>query len=339
MRLAGRTAALVLCAAMVFAAGTLTAQAESRRKISRVRVTVTSDIRVGDYGGDAQAQTSTPGCYVDSTEVINDDGEAWTSSRPPVIQIVLVAEDEDAYFSSSSKSSYKLELNSRYFEDITVTDVKREDDNTAAVITARFQSDKSSDDSEDGYAAAPERASWDASRTGAGSWKEAGGAKYYQVQLLKDGSVSGSTVSVYGTSYNFAAMITAPGSYRFRVRAVEAGTNDKSGWTVSDAWTMSQEELRSLQSLAGSWQRSADGTKWWWRRGDGTWPASQWLLINGYYYYFDGNGYMCTGWILLNGTYYYLDNTGVLPEGAMFASRRTPDGYWVDASGAWVPGA
>lgn len=339
MRSKGKAALCALCAAAVFAAGALTVQAESRTKISRVRIDVTSDIRVGDYGGDVEAETSTEGCYVDSVEVINDDGEEWSRSRPPIIEIILVTEDEDTYFSSSSDSSYKLELHSRYFEDITVTDVKRQDSNTTAVVTARFKYDKDDGDDDSGYACAPGSASWDASHTGSGSWTAASGAKYYQVQLLREGGVLGSTVSVYDTAYNFASMMTAPGSYRFRVRAVETGTNAKSDWTASDTWKVTQEELNSIQSQAGTWQRSADGAKWWWRRSDGTWPASQWLLINGYYYYFDENGYMCTGWINLNGTSYYLDTTGTLPEGAMFANRRTPDGYWVDASGAWVPGA
>ena len=66
---------------------------------------------------------------------------------------------------------------------------------------------------------------------------------------------------------------------------------------------------------------------------DGTYPASQWMEIGGRWYYFDAQGYMATGWVNVNGVYYYLDTT----SGAMYASRYTPDGYWVDADGAWRP--
>ena len=89
--------------------------------------------------------------------------------------------------------------------------------------------------------------------------------RYYQVQLLKSGSVVGETKSVYDTKYNFAGMITQAGSYRFRVRTVEYGTNSKSEWVNSDTWYVSAEEANALGANSGSWQKSADGTRWWWR--------------------------------------------------------------------------
>jgi hypothetical protein len=81
------------------------------------------------------------------------------------------------------------------------------------------------------------------------------------------------------------------------------------------------------------------------------------------WYYFDENGYMATGWQMINGKWYFLnpvsDGTkGKMltgwqwidgrcyymsdqsennhPEGAMYTNERTPDGYSVDASGAWT---
>lgn len=71
----------------------------------------------------------------------------------------------------------------------------------------------------------------------------------------------------------------------------------------------------SLTAFAGQWQLDARG--WWYDNGDGTWPANQWQWIDGNgdgtaeCYYFDHNGYC-----LLNTT--------------------TPDGYTVDANGAWI---
>lgn len=57
------------------------------------------------------------------------------------------------------------------------------------------------------------------------------------------------------------------------------------------------------------WKQDTKG--WWWDNGDGTYPVNQWKEIGGKFYYFGSDGY-----ILLNTT--------------------TPDGYQVDASGAWV---
>ena len=74
-----------------------------------------------------------------------------------------------------------------------------------------------------------------------------------------------------------------------------------------------------------------------------------WQFINGSWYYLDGSGAMVTGWLHLNGTWYYLDNSGAMftgwhdiggrwyffdGSGAMYANRRTPDGHYVDGSGA-----
>ena len=71
----------------------------------------------------------------------------------------------------------------------------------------------------------------------------------------------------------------------------------------------------TMTSMAASWQQNATG--WWWQNDDGTWPANEWRWLDGNNdgiaecYYFDGNGYM-------------LSNT------------TTPDGYQVNADGAWV---
>lgn len=59
------------------------------------------------------------------------------------------------------------------------------------------------------------------------------------------------------------------------------------------------------------------------------------------WYYLDPtNGDMKTGWILTNGKWYYLngDTSGASgkPFGAMYVNSKTPDGYVVDANGAWI---
>ena len=68
-------------------------------------------------------------------------------------------------------------------------------------------------------------------------------------------------------------------------------------------------------SFAASWQ--SDSIGWWWQNDDGTWPSNSWQWLDGNgdgvaeCYYFDGNGYM-------------------------LANTTTPDGYQVNADGAWV---
>ncbi|MBQ5869258.1 MAG: hypothetical protein IIW68_08055, partial [Lachnospiraceae bacterium] len=88
----------------------------------------------------------------------------------------------------------------------------------------------------------------------------------------------------------------------------------------------------------GTWTNDAVGL--WFRYSDGTWPAGKWLELsqNGqkHWYYFNPSGYLATGWILDGGTWYYLNpNPGQRPLGAMYCNEMTPDGYFVDATGAW----
>lgn len=113
----------------------------------------------------------------------------------------------------------------------------------------------------------------------------------------------------------------------------------------------------------GTWTNDAVGR--WFRYSDGTWPAGKWLELsqNGqkHWYYFNPSGYLATGWILdggiwyylnptadaaqgqmsvgwqlINGVWYYLNpNPGQKPLGAMYCNEMTPDGYFVDATGAW----
>lgn len=73
--------------------------------------------------------------------------------------------------------------------------------------------------------------------------------------------------------------------------------------------------MMTVPVYAGEWKQDATG--WWYQNEDGSYPASKWEWLDGNKdgtaesYYFDGNGYM-----LMNAT--------------------TPDGYWVNESGAWI---
>ena len=121
----------------------------------------------------------------------------------------------------------------------------------------------------------------------------------------------------------------------------------------------------------GQWE--LDGSQWKYSNGDGTYKTSQWLLLNGVWYYFDAKGIMQTGWTKVGGTTYYMDAGGAMrtgwlylddtwyylgtsgarvadcwqwinnkcyyfdSNGCMAADTWVGDSY-VDASGAWIPG-
>ncbi len=145
--------------------------------------------------------------------------------------------------------------------------------------------------------------------------------------------------------------IAGSGGYR-------AGNIARSGGGLSRtlAKTVSVSEKRS-----GTWVQGAKG--WWYEYGNGAYPKNEWKLISqneaDAWYAFDEFGYMRTDWFFTDGRWYYLNPTGgemmtgwqeinkkwyylepsgnaSHPKGAMYVNEKTPDGYTVDASGAWV---
>lgn len=71
----------------------------------------------------------------------------------------------------------------------------------------------------------------------------------------------------------------------------------------------------------GAWIRDSIG--WWWRRADGTYPASQWVRIGGSRYFFYDSGYMATGWLRDGADWFFLAPSGALTGG------------WVRDGGQW----
>lgn len=71
--------------------------------------------------------------------------------------------------------------------------------------------------------------------------------------------------------------------------------------------------------------------KWYYLNLDGA-MVTGWNYINDRWYYMDESGAMqSNGWFQINGKMYYLDSNG-----AMYANAFTPDGHYVDSSGAMV---
>lgn len=59
-----------------------------------------------------------------------------------------------------------------------------------------------------------------------------------------------------------------------------------------------------------------------------------WQYHDDNWYYYNDSGAKVTGWIRDSANWYYLSEDGV-----MLADAITPDGYYVESSGAWIPDA
>lgn len=116
-----------------------------------------------------------------------------------------------------------------------------------------------------------------------------------------------------------------------------------SGWTqLGDYWYYF-DQANSNRAITNNWY--FDGTNWFRFDGSGHMQTG-WVQVDGYWYYLNPNsdgtrGAVMTGWIQQapGSPWYYLQPNvegRKIPMGAMWSNATTPDGFHVDASGAWV---
>ena len=116
--------------------------------------------------------------------------------------------------------------------------------------------------------------------------------------------------------------------------------NDYGSYTA-DTWMVAgglDYHMNAMGIMDTGWlQDSSDGRVYYLDPVSGA-MAEGWRLIDGSWYFFDTRiggprGAMLIGWQWIDGRCYYLDPS---KGGACAVSATTPDGYTVDASGAWI---
>ncbi|MQQ29594.1 N-acetylmuramoyl-L-alanine amidase family protein [Streptococcus mitis] len=123
-----------------------------------------------------------------------------------------------------------------------------------------------------------------------------------------------------------------------------------SGAMISADWLYDNGSwyyLNNSGSMATGWVK--DGGAWYYLNNSGS-MATGWVKDSGSWYYLNNSGSMATGWVKDSGSWYYLKDSGAMAtgwvkdgdqwyylasSGKMLHNTYTPDGYYVDASGAW----
>ena len=245
-RLLVSAAALLLS---IGAAGTMYA-ASDKNKVGKISLVFDSDLGIGVDGNSfsvAAEGSNTDRYYISNTDIVNEDFDDFGDSNPPEIEVELAVEDEDEwYFASSSSDAFRLSLadssKSRY-DKVEFVSAKRSEKNALMTLRVRLIYDKKSSITRKTASSQTRTAEvssagfgWTSSHPGTASWNGEEGARYYQVQLLRNGAEADIMRSVYKTSYDFSAQMTEPGEYQFRVRTVRQGIHEKSEWVTSEVW-------------------------------------------------------------------------------------------------------
>lgn len=203
----------------------------------------------------------------------------------------------------------------------------------------------------------PDNLGWDDDNECIAVWDEVEGAKQYEVYLYKESEDSDSRskvaeIKVKKAKYNFKKKMTSEGDYSFRVKALANKSSGDSSWSDysdttwisssrasfndtkgnqntsasgpgvqkensnAEAQNVDSNTTVSVSNYVYGWQQDAKG--WWWKNDDGSsYPVNCWRWLDGNKdgiaecYYFGNDGYMLTG-------------------------TTTPDGYLVNADGAWI---
>ena len=103
-----------------------------------------------------------------------------------------------------------------------------------------------------------------------------------------------------------------------------------SGAMIASNWLYDNHSwyyLKDSGSMATGWIK--DSGSWYYLKDSGS-MATGWIKDSGSWYYLKDSGSMATGWVKDSGSWYYLASSG-----KMLHNTYTPDGYYVDASGAW----
>ena len=130
----------------------------------------------------------------------------------------------------------------------------------------------------------------------------------------------------------------------------------KTGWIFNEDTWYYLDPLADGAMASGWFQTDKSTNTWYYCDSSGAMRIG-WVFINGSWYYLDplAGGAMAAGWLQPDkstGTWYYCDPSGAMKtgwihldsgwyylnsSGEMLADTTTPDGYYVDSNGVWIP--
>ena len=249
---------LLSMAALILSVGAVCTSyaASDKRKVGKMDLVFDSALGIGVDGNSYSVTVdgaNTDRYYISDTEVVNEDSDDFSDSNPPEIEVTLAVADEDQwYFASASSDAFRLNLaasSKNRYDKVQFVSAKRSEKNTMLTLRVKLIYDKKSKlDNRFAISLAQNAASssagfgWDSAHPGTASWNTEKSARYYQIQLVRNGIDTGIMRSVYKNHYDFSSQMIEPGEYQFRVRTVRQSSHNKSEWVTSEIWTVAAAE-------------------------------------------------------------------------------------------------
>ena len=179
------------------------------------------------------------------------------------------------------------------------------------------------------------------------AWAE----EYDNIKLVKPGTIS-HFYKGGGVFRELYPILKAESWLNLKNNQGEKWYYQKQGQLVQNAWVKDSGTWYFMNDNGVMFNQTwlYQGGNWYAFKSSGAMIASDWLYDNHSWYYLKDSGAMATGWIKDSGSWYYLNNSGSMAtgwvkdsgswyylasSGKMLHNTYTPDGYYVDASGAW----
>lgn len=315
-----KRAAVAVCIMAALAVTAVPAYAASRRKISSVRVDVTSNITPESRFGEEDIEVEVPnGKYSYDNYEIENEGFEWAEDDVPEITIYLRA-NEGYYFSLTKASAVKL-------TGATYVKASKQDSSETLVLRVKLPSLQEH---------VGELTEVNLTQGGYAWWDEVRGAGSYELRMYRNGTGLGASIlTTKNLQYDFRSLMNRPGTYQVKVRPCNKIKEENKGdWIESNFVSLTQEMVNEIKEgkapdipVRGEWKYDSIG--WWYEHDDGSYVKNGWEEIKGQWYFFGEDGYMKTGWIAWEGKEYYcMDGTGV-----MLRNTTTPDGFILGSDG------
>ena len=177
---------LISAAVLLLSVGTTGTMyaASDKSKVGKMDLVFDSDLGIGvdgNYLSVTADGANTDRYYISDTDVVNEDSEDFSDSNPPEVEVTLVVADEDQwYFASSSSDAFRLNLatsSKNRYDKVQFVSAKRSEKNTMLTLRVKLIYDKKSKlDNRSAISLAQNAASssagfgWDSAHPGTASW-------------------------------------------------------------------------------------------------------------------------------------------------------------------------
>jgi glucan-binding YG repeat protein len=121
------------------------------------------------------------------------------------------------------------------------------------------------------------------------------------------------------------------------------GSSTASGSNASSSGSSGSDSAPNSstgENTSGTWSKEtvSGGTKWQFKKTDGTVAKDTWIKTGDKWYHFDNNGYAQTGWVQDQGKWYHCDPNSCAMDTGLYHDNTDSHDYYMNTDGSMATG-